>query len=516
MITDIHKIDELIESLKYHHNIGTVDYKEEYESLLVGIIGYSSLRQTDTLNKKIKDPQESIQATKEKVTASDTFNESIEKDENLSKSEYMCYMLTPDQLMAIKDPSSHIIIDGDYGCGKTYLLKERAKQCAQKYPDQKIVYINLTSNVYKGFSIMDIIAENNFKEYNNVDVMTATELKDYYEKHKDEFLLYGEDFSLVINRFLKHSTYQHIFIDEMPVFTKVNSRYDIFCLEKMYCVTMKRSNYDYKNKEWIKQMEERYNAKTILVEHNMRNSEIIVHLSIYFDRISLLLNEASEYLVHGNDVSRNLSRNRLIKLIELYKSIPSKNITGHICYHYHNIHELDRDTLARAAILKYFHHQDEPVVVLHDNSYTTQGLYEKLQKYFSTDRNVVYLPKEKYYTDYERHISEVKGYLGKPEGILVTDIVSFDGAQARNIIIIAESDSQLRNMIMRAMSYAIIIIDEDKESVSGIVRDDNLHEYIDPGNTEQLFCKNKRSEHRSICNWPIKDEGSASDSISSK
>ena len=55
---------------------------------------------------------------------------------------------------------------------------------------------------------------------------------------------------------------------------------------------------------------------------------------------------------------------------------------------------------------------------------------------------------------------------------------------------------------MRTMSFAIIIHRTDifKESVLGLVRDDNLHEYIDPENTEQL-CKNKDEKHRRICNW---------------
>ena len=174
VITDSQKIDKWIQNLKCLNKICTVeDYKEEYENLLVGIIGYSSLRQTKTLYKKIIDPQESIQAIKSTVRASDTFNESIEKDENLSKSEYMCYMLTPDQLMAVKDPSSHIIIEGDFGCGKTYVLKERTKQFAEKYPEEKIVYINLTRDYdYPGktpgsINMMDIITKNNFKDYNN-------------------------------------------------------------------------------------------------------------------------------------------------------------------------------------------------------------------------------------------------------------------------------------------------------------------------------------------------------------
>ena len=56
---------------------------------------------------------------------------------------------------------------------------------------------------------------------------------------------------------------------------------------------------------------------------------------------------------------------------------------------------------------------------------------------------------------------------------------------------------------MRTMSFAIIIHnDEINQSLPGLVRDDNLHEYINPGNTDQPFCNNKEDQHRSSCNWP--------------
>ena len=68
----------------------------------------------------------------------------------------------------------------------------------------------------------------------------------------------------------------------------------------------------------------------------------------------------------------------------------------------------------------------------------------------------------------------------------------FHGAQARNLIILADNldyDFHSRNLILRTMSFAIIIHgDEIEESVPGLVRDDNLHEYIHSGNKEQLFC----------------------------
>ena len=502
-----------------------VEAPQEYKDLLVGIIGFSSIRQSNELNKLIVDPHEFSKETEFKITNQtsaiqgeneenrhilqelcDTDKESKVKKSKGKKiqSEYLCYMLTPDQLMAVKDPSSLIIIEGDYGCGKTYVLKERTKQCAEKYPGSKIAYINITTDAYRisvNKNIMDIIAENNFKDYSNVDVVTAKDMYDHYSKHRDQlngvsnsFVIYGGECSLLLKHFLEHSTYDHIFIDEMPPFKKIS--YELFLTNKTYCVTMKCDIFDDNiNEEWIIQMVERYNAKRIILKHNMRNSATIMNLSNCFDR---------------NNVSKkkNLSKANVI---------PNKNIIGPVCYHYSNIHDLTNFFLVGAAIQKYFPQQKESLVVLNSYLLNAQNLYADLQEYFTTTREIVFLPEDDKYPDYEKHIVEVKEYLENPEGILITDTRSFQGAQARNIIIIADHhrfniDFHLRNMILRTMSFVIIIYgDEIEESVPGLVRDENLHEYINSGNTEQIFCHNEDDEHRSICHLPFKEQDSDSD-----
>ena len=509
VITDNKKIAEWIENLKCSQkNIFTCeDYKKEYENLLVGIIGYSSLRQT--LNKKILDPEEFIQATKSKVTDSDTFNDEKSKEilrekGVLSKSEYFCYMLTADQLMAVKDPSSHMIIEGDYGCGKTYVLKERTKQYAEKYPKSKIAYINITADPSYHTHVtdmMDIIADNNFKDYkyNNVDVVAFMDLYGHYSKYKDElkdvttlFGSSGEECSLVIKHFLEHSTYDYIFIDEMPPFVKkTDEKLDFFSKNNNCCITMKCDILnDNINEEWISQMGERHNVKKITLKQNMRNSETIVSLSKCFD---------------GNVDNKNQN-------LPIAKVIPN-DITGPVCHHYLNIHKLDNSLLTSAAIQEYFCEEKESVLVLltgNTDSGNTQTLYTRLLEYFSTtDRKIVYLPVEKKIADYGKHIEEVKEYLEKPEGILVTDNMSFQGAQARNTIIIADNitdNPHLRNMILRTMSFAIIIHEEDiKQSVPGLERIDNLHEQIHPGGSKEIyFCNNNEYQHKRSCNWPRK------------
>jgi hypothetical protein len=309
-----------------------------------------------------------------------------------------------------------------------------------------------------------------------------------------EFRDKGEVCSVLLNNFLKHYNYDHIFVDEMPPFSKANSQYELFSPDKTYCITMKciePERWDKNmNKSWIRQMEERYNAKTVILKHNMRNSETIANVSTCFD--------------HRLEVTPIQT-----------SVIPNKNITGPVCYHYHNIHELDEDMLARAAILKYFHESHQPVLILLPNTFAsddTYSFYVKLQKYFSTDRNIVYLPEDGAknklkVTDYEKYMRQMKEYLEEPKGILVTNICLFHGAQARNTIILADVRDKvqyenLRNTIMRTMSFAIIIhIRDIRNSIPGLVRDHDLHQFLPPEDTEQLFCNNKSYNHRR-CSLP--------------
>ena len=103
------------------------------------------------------------------------------------------------------------------------------------------IHENLTFDAFgymPDLNMMDMIAKNNFKDYNNVDVVIFKDLKDHFDKHKDELIdikslsfLYGGDCSLVINHFLKHSTYHHIFIDEMPPFKLAIPKHDLFSLD---------------------------------------------------------------------------------------------------------------------------------------------------------------------------------------------------------------------------------------------------------------------------------------------
>ena len=59
-------------------------------------------------------------------------------------------MLNSEQLQVVHSPAEFLIIDGDYGTGKTYILKERAKKCAtNNHENQIFLLVYFLDNAYK-------------------------------------------------------------------------------------------------------------------------------------------------------------------------------------------------------------------------------------------------------------------------------------------------------------------------------------------------------------------------------
>ena len=84
--------------------------------------------------------------------------------------------------------------------------------------------------------------------------------------------------------------------------------------------------------------------------------------------------------------------------------------------------------------------------------------------------------------------SEKESYLSDPTGILLADLHSFHGAQARNTVIFPTTANgtvpyvyhATKNALMRTMSFTIIITSEQRDysPVVGVAEDLDLHEYI--------------------------------------
>ena len=516
------------------------EYQTEYENLLVALIGLSSLKHSNQQNSLVVDPLELSKQTENKITGrnlgidgeSEHDRENLEKAVDGTKTDFdnLCYMLTPSQLNAVKNLSNFFIIDGDMGTGKTYVLKERVKRCANKFPTDTILYVDLSSTdiwtnkyAYEAFynfyglkptqveecdeskedfdhrfyefqptgemedqkTLMTMIAEIDFESNKKIKVVTAREIQLNYDlRYKARHLKEGRrvPFTWMLKDYLSRIKFDHVFIDEMRM---QNEIIDFFSTgAKSYCVVLKSyTNHQVKIKKsykdnlvwfdtrlefnkyikWTRIMKRKYGAVRISFEKNMRNSENVLHL-------------ASSLTPAGFDFIDNSG-----SLVS-----PTKNVFGPSCYHYENTQWLDPGLLVRAILKKYFADRPREVIVVLtenlDDVEEDREVYQYLQKYNSEGRNIVLLPSTKQPTDQDVE-KNIKNFIRNSEGILVTSLKQFHGAQARNLVLFAGmslNNSKLRDAILRAMSFAIVIhVEHIKRPNLWVFEDTNLHDFID-------------------------------------
>ena len=445
---------------------GTV-LQNDYDTILVAMIGFASMRQVDSLNKLIVDPYEISLETELKLTgqtqglsAEAVCNQDLNQGLDETETKYMCYMLTPDQINAVKCPAKLLLISGDYGTGKTYVLKERAKSCAINYRDDKICYLNLTGLINPTtkvnrispapLTLMDHIALQDFLCYPNVEVVTWRSIVNYVYLNKDNF-----DASIynAMDAFLKTRNYNHLFIDEFVGPNDVLAP-NFFSTSGTICIALKWFP-DIHNKKWMSFIKNDYQATVINLEINMRNSENVIQLSkaVGFDP-----NTKSKF------------------------SLPGKTIIGPTCYVYKNVYQLNLVFLARAAMAKYFDSKPKESVVVLVNKSIAEDVFNDLAMTYSNNRKVVLLKAQ---GSQKKYGKELHDFVEAPEGILVASMINFQGVQARNIIFLLGNDMEemsninLRNYILRCMSFAIVICnDQDFRDVLGVVEDKDLHMHI--------------------------------------
>ena len=172
--------------------------------------------------------------------------------------------------------------------------------------------------------------------------------------------------------------------------------------------------------------------------------------------------------------------NKVIK--ERYLN-PTKTVSGPLNYHFHNNKQVDCVDLVKAVMIKYFkNHPKEQIVIIFDkiekkllNEYN-----EVLQDHLSEKGYKVYSITEQF--DTENVIEEINQDIGT---ILLTDIVSFNGAQARNTIIFQNDEEKydeqplLRNLILRTQCFTIVIHKTDAiRKIPGLIADLDLESYI--------------------------------------
>ncbi len=242
---------------------------EEYNNLLAGIIGFMSLRETEKIfkliidpidynlktaellvgeenditgeNDKVRRPKQVEDEIKKRSDYAEYSNEQIEVEmlKQLNNDKYLSYMLNPKQLSAVLNSSKFLIINGDFGTGKTFVLKERAKRCADLNKESRVAFINLSSlwstktlfEHLEQISTMDIIAKSNFNTNKNIHVISCGSRKQT-DKYQNINI-----FSL-LESYLSHNKYDFIFIDELHT-NKEHDDVDFFQHGYSFCVALK-------------------------------------------------------------------------------------------------------------------------------------------------------------------------------------------------------------------------------------------------------------------------------------
>ncbi len=138
-------------------------------------------------------------------------------------------MLNTEQFNAVHFKSAFLIINGDYGTGKTFVLKERAKMFAENNKNEKIAYINLTGLLdhnkpfdidrYKNPTVMDLMALNDLN-HENIEVVSCHDLfqLNFIQEKLDQNLSTEDMLNYCLNKYLCKNGIKHIFIDEMVFF----------------------------------------------------------------------------------------------------------------------------------------------------------------------------------------------------------------------------------------------------------------------------------------------------------
>ena len=257
------------------------EYQEDFNILLKGF--------NFTENKS--DPLEISKQTEMKLIAKNVHIDSEnEKSRDKLKMEYtkckqvakkitnnesLCYEISPSQVEALNSNSSRLILDGDIGTGKTYILKIKAKVYAEENPEKNIMYLNLTGgqNYQNAVTLMDVLVFDDFEKGNETEV---DNIKENVEDFKNIKIvtsgdLYKEtnftDMKKALEEYLQKETYDYVFIDELSfMFTPKEG--------VSYCITLTDSM-----NALSKLFQDDYKFDSIKFESNVRNSQNIVNLS---------------------------------------------------------------------------------------------------------------------------------------------------------------------------------------------------------------------------------------------
>ena len=216
-----------------------LDVGQVYQKLFTRLVGFLSLsssfltlKDTRQLHEhKTLGTQKGISS--EEFAAKETYNlENLDrkklKGKPLSHLEVVCYW-NPDQLDLVLSRPTRVLLDADFGVGKTLLMKQIAFELS-KSSKETVYYISLgaarqqnmnyLTKTWLSPTVFDVATLRDFEE-TDVEFLSVKDLlpEDWKEK---------SDSNCLLNEFLldfmtKHPN-SHFFIDELPIFSKVDKK----------------------------------------------------------------------------------------------------------------------------------------------------------------------------------------------------------------------------------------------------------------------------------------------------
>ena len=199
-------------------------------------------------------------------------------------------------------------------------------------------------------------------------------------------------------------------------------------------------------------------TKYIELKNNIRNSEHVYNVSCALG------------LVGNNE-----------EIVKRYLN-PTKTISGPLNYHFHNSKPFTNVELAKAVINKYFkNHPEEPIVIIFDKIEELHVFRKKLKESLSDDMNYeIYIINDEFHSE-----NVMYGTRDNYGIILLTEIINFNGVQARTTIIFQNDEEKydeqpfLRNLILRTQCFTIVIHRTDViRKIPGLITDLDLDKYI--------------------------------------
>ena len=197
------------------------------------------------------------------------------------------------------------------------------------------------------------------------------------------------------------------------------------------------------------------------LKHNMRNSNNV------FTTFKSVYGQGRERLTVSQSKSkqnRNMYARELTKTGEIKKET-SKQTSLKVCLPNNTVDgsrsviipvpNRDRPVDTVSHIMStYFKTKEEPIVIL----LTEIKFLEDVSIILSNEGHkvVMYDPSREEPVSSE-NIKDVKNYLQNPSGVLLTAAEAFNGMQARNVVVVAGRSKEVRNYILRGISFVIFV-----------------------------------------------------------